>query len=320
MKNSQKSKEFWDILDTLFVVSSEVYKGKGEDSFCCSYNENAALIGVFDGCGGLGARQYKHYEDHTGAYIASRIASGAVYEWFQLLKSGKSIDKLSVELQEKITSALLQGERMGGETLKLRGSLVRDFPTTAAIVVAGYNEGTVSIDVIWAGDSRVYLLESNGLGVLTQDDTDSRDAFDDLRNDPVQTNVISSDGNFMFHGKRVQLNKPTIVFTSTDGYFGYWKTPMHFEYFLLDTLKRSGSLIDWKQKLNTEIQDIAGDDATLALMAFRFGTFKELKKNYIGRYKYLENRYILPLSESYTEAKAKALWQEDRRSYERYLD
>ena len=57
---------------------------------CRSRGEIVGSIGVFDGCGGLGARQYKHYEDHTGAYIASRIASGAVYEWFQLLKSGKS--------------------------------------------------------------------------------------------------------------------------------------------------------------------------------------------------------------------------------------
>ena len=95
---------------------------------------------------------------------------------------------------------------------------------------------------------------------------------------------------------------------------------MEFEYFLLDTLERSNSLMDWKEKLHVEIQEITGDDSTLAVMLFHFGTFDELKKTYTTRYKNLKEQYILPLSDAYTEEKAIELWQVYRREYERYMN
>ena len=312
------SKEFRDALDGLFAVSSEAYKGEGEDSFCCSCAENAALIGVFDGCGGLGARQYEHYERHTGAYIASRLVSGAVYDWFQALKRVGSYEYEEVELNKKISEALRLGEQKGGNTLVLRGSMVRDFPTTASIVLAKQIENKVIIDAIWAGDSRIYLLDYVGLSPLSIDDTDSEDAFEDLRNDPVQTNVLSSDGKFTLHKRSAQINGPMAVIAASDGYFGYWRTPMEFEYFLLDTLDRAKSLSEWKKSLHTEIQEVAGDDATLAAMLFYFGSFSELKKSYKERYKHVKEQYIKPLSDDFSDEKARELWQEYRKSYERY--
>lgn len=320
MKTKGKNTKFLDQLDAQFAVSSEAREGEGEDSFCCSCAENAALIGVFDGCGGLGARKYKQYEDHTGAYMASRLVSGAVYDWFQTRKQENDFSVSLEEIKGRITSALLLGKQNGGETLKLRGSMVRDFPSTAAIVIAEQREGNVVIDAIWAGDSRVYLLDHVGLSPLSKDDTSSGDAFEDLRDDPVQTNVLSSDGNFILHSKKALIKGPIIVIASSDGYFGYWRTPMEFEYFLLDTLERSNSLVDWKEKLHVEIQEITGDDSTLAVMLFHFGTFDELKKTYTTRYKNLKEQYILPLSDAYTEEKAIELWQVYRRDYERYMN
>lgn len=311
--------EFRDILDGIFAVSSEAYKGEGEDSFCCSCSENAALIGVFDGCGGLGARQYEHYEGHTGAYIASRLVSGAVYDWFQALRIRGNYEYKEEELDEKLSNALGLGERKGGNTIKLRGSMVRDFPTTASFVLAKQIEGNIVIDAMWAGDSRIYLLDFVGLSPLSIDDTDSKNAFEDLRNDPVQTNVLSSDGNFMLHRRSARINGPMAVIAATDGYFAYWHTPMEFEYFLLDTLDRAKSSAEWKKNLHAEIQEVAGDDATLAVMLFYFGSFSELKRNFKERYKHVKEQYIKPLSDDYSDEKARQLWQEYRKSYERYM-
>ena len=95
---------------------------------------------------------------------------------------------------------------------------------------------------------------------------------------------------------------------------------MDFEYYLLDTLERSNSLSEWKEKLRTEIQEVTGDDSTLAAMLFYFGAFNEVKKNYRARYELLKERYVLPLTDSYTEDKAKELWQDYRNCYERFIN
>ena len=93
MNNRKSHGKLIDELDALFVMCSDAYEGEGEDSYCCSYDEDAALIGVFDGCGGLGARQYDKYDNHTGAYMASRLVSGAVYDWFQSLENQKAFSQ-----------------------------------------------------------------------------------------------------------------------------------------------------------------------------------------------------------------------------------
>lgn len=319
-----------DYMDALFVVSSEAYEGEGEDSFCTSCSYDSAMIAVFDGCGGLGSRQYSNYSGHTGAFIASRLVSGAVYDWFQ--NHSRIIVSPDVQRPEdfredfslltaRITGALSLGQAHGGSSLKLRGSMVRDFPTTAAVALADNLQDKIRLRIIWAGDSRVYFLGCDGLMPLSRDDTDGGDAFEDLRNDPVQTNVLSSDGMFTLHSRTFGLSEPALIIAATDGYFGYWNTPMDFEYFLLSTLEKSVSLEEWKKHLRKEIQDVTGDDATLAAMAFHFGTFEQMKAYYKDRHRAVEKKYIEPLADTIPdpEEKARTLWKEYSTGYETFL-
>ena len=318
-------------MDAIFVVSSEAYKGEGEDSFCCSCSDGSAMIAVFDGCGRLGSRKYDNYEGHTGAFIASRLASGAVYDWFQnrirtaFTRNDQKADDYWKEnysvLKARIAEALFLGEIHAGSTLKLRGSMVRDFPTTAAIALAEDGGDKVRLRIMWAGDSRIYFLVCGGLMPLSRDDTDSENAFEDLRNDPVQTNVLSSDGRFSLHTRAFSLAEPALIIAVTDGYFGYWNTPMEFEYFLLNTLEESASLEEWKKRLREEIQDVTGDDATLAAMAFCFGTFERMKTSYTDRHQIVEKNYIGPLADTVpcSEEKARTLWKEYRIGYGKFL-
>lgn len=224
-------------------------------------------------------------------------------------------------LKDRIAGALSMGEAHGGSALKLRGSMVRDFPTTAAIALTDKYRDEIRLRIMWAGDSRVYFLDKNGLMPLSRDDTDSSDAFEDLRNDPVQTNVLSSDGRFTLHSRSFSLTEPTVVIAVTDGYFGYWNTPMDFEFFLLNTLERSASLVEWKKLLRTDIQDVTGDDATLAAMAFGFGSFDRMKSYYSDRHRTVETKYIQPLKDPVpgSEEKARALWKEYSIGYGRFL-
>lgn len=95
-----------------------------------------SLIGEFDGCRGLGARQYENYETHTGAYVASRLVSGAAYDWFQKRKDSGEFDYPVEEIKDRFEKAPHMGEQAGGNALKIRGSMVRNFPPTAAIALA----------------------------------------------------------------------------------------------------------------------------------------------------------------------------------------
>ena len=60
-------------ISTYFSISGEMIPQNGEDSYLYSFNENKGLVGVFDGCGGIGSRRYEILNGKTGAYIASRI-------------------------------------------------------------------------------------------------------------------------------------------------------------------------------------------------------------------------------------------------------
>ena len=79
---------------------------------------------------------------------------------------------------------------------------------------------------------------------VTKDDIDdSVDALDNISNDGVLTNVVSADGNYILHSKQIKIKDKIIIFNATDGCFGYLKTPMEFEYLILQTLLSSDNII-----------------------------------------------------------------------------
>jgi hypothetical protein len=48
------SRAFYRVLDTMLLVEQGVTPSGGEDSFVRALGTDSALLGVFDGCGGLG--------------------------------------------------------------------------------------------------------------------------------------------------------------------------------------------------------------------------------------------------------------------------
>ena len=65
------------------------------------------------------------------------------------------------------------------------GSLGKAFPTTASVITGKTNGNKVDVTCYWAGDSRCYMLDANGLHQLTADDLDGQDAMSNLSNDGV---------------------------------------------------------------------------------------------------------------------------------------
>ena len=70
-------------LDFVLSFCREKIPGNGEDCYCYSFTDDAGLLGVFDGCGGAGAREHAYYSGHTEAFMASRLCAGAFYDCFR---------------------------------------------------------------------------------------------------------------------------------------------------------------------------------------------------------------------------------------------
>ena len=313
--------EFYDYLDFLFCTQAPAIPDAGEDSFLCLKRENSALTAVFDGCGGLGSRRYPGYQDHTGAWVASRLACGAIHDWYEENKeipwqnSGEMLGSMKTALQQ----VLGMGSVYGKSNLMLGGSMVRDFPTTIALALARLEEDKVVVHVVWAGDSRVYLLNQRGLAQLTVDDSEITDAFENLTNDGELTNLLSSDGNYTLHYKRLVLSReePTLIFASTDGCFGYIPSPMEFEYTLCRSILDTETVNGLSDKLREEFKKTAGDDFALCCMGLFCGSYQGVRKLAAARAEALERSYISTLMAD--RSRGQELWEEYRRIYERYL-
>jgi len=196
------------------------------------------------------------------------------------------------------------------------GSLGKAFPTTASIITGKTNNKKISqlkISCFWAGDSRCYMLDFEGLHQLTTDDLDGQDAMSNLTNDGVMTNVINATAPFEIHFKELTVGHPCILLTATDGCFGYLNSPMEFEYLLIDTLLNAKSIIEWRIMLNDRMNQVSGDDYTLCVAACGFKDFDNLKSTFVDRREYVSNVYINNPEDVYN------LWEVYKKDYSKYL-
>jgi hypothetical protein len=301
----------------------------GEDACGYFFNESVGIIATYDGCGGLGAKRYAGYNSKTGAYIASRIVGQAVFRWFNnfSLKEGRinesTISQIKDGLSREIVAELSQyrDRESSGVSLLKKSDLVRELPTTLSVVLFDYEQNNMNTAFIWAGDSRGYILTADeGLAQITIDDlTGGHDAFDNLYADGRLSNVVAVDGDFALNHKRLALPLPFIAITATDGCFGYFKTPMEFEYMLLATLYHADSPMEWEKELKEAMGDVAGDDYSLCFAVFGYKDFQELKNSFCKRTIYLHGRYINMLANS-TQEEKRQMWDDYKKDYSRWLD
>ncbi len=311
VKTNREKTTVLRMLSQRVIVEGELITGKGEDSYLYLANEDMVVLGVFDGCGGSGARKYPAFDNHTGAYMGSRIVSGVIHDWFDCYASGTPEERWLICLKEEITRNLKRYDEKGGKSL-IKGSMVSSFPTTAAFTVCRYIENKLCVDYIWAGDSRGYLLNGKGLFQITEDDVDGEDAMSNLANDGVITNMISASSDFVLHKKRLEPEMPCIVINATDGCFNYLQSPMHFEFLLLDSLLSADSIVQWEKNLKHNLRAVSGDDHDLTMALFGYEGFETLHEAYENRMVYVAKTYIAPWEKAGAE-----IWQQLWLQYKR---
>ncbi|MBQ9065355.1 MAG: protein phosphatase 2C domain-containing protein [Blautia sp.] len=307
------------------VICGEKRQGKGEDSYFCSLEAQGGFIGVFDGSGGSGARTYPEFGGRTGAYVGSRAAAEAAMEWFRewtVSADGDAPEAKAVsieKLKNKIDAVLGAYHKMTASSSGLRSSLAKEFPTTFAGEVILPDEAAAEkmrVCFAWSGDSRCYMLDSAGLHQMSVDDLSIKDAYLNLSEDAPMLNVISASHSYRINERKLKIKKPCVLFAATDGCFGYVKSPMEFERMLLTTLAASTCINEWREKLSEAIDGAAGDDFTLCVLSFGFGSFERLKEIFAERLKRLEEDY--PSSEVTDQKKTRERWENYRKEYEKY--
>ncbi|MDQ2852441.1 MAG: protein phosphatase 2C domain-containing protein [Actinomycetota bacterium] len=259
-----------------FAFNLEKVPGHGEDSDpILRDGPDLGLVAVFDGMGGAGGTVYETPDGpRTGAYLASRIARQVVERrMLELLEPDWNLngEAAALDLQRSIRAALTQAlHDLKAPASGLRSRLLRALPTTMALVALQRTQSggsTWAGHVLWAGDSRAYVIESTGIRQLSTDDLrDSNDAMQNLSRDSVVSNAMSADTDFHVNYRRVELEAPFLVVCATDGCFGYVQTPMHFEHLLLDELARARSAQAWSEALQQRIGLVTGDDAAMSLL------------------------------------------------------
>lgn len=300
--------------DFVLEVYQEKRLNNGEDAYYYAVGEGASVVGAFDGSGGSGARRYERWLGKTGAYLASRVFAGAVRDWYIAGDELLGAQDAAARLKDRAVSYLTTAKDACGGTSRIRGSLSKDFPTTCALVVlrrAG--EGLEALS-LYAGDSRCYMLDAQGLHQLSRDDLFELDAFENLSADGAMTNVVNASSPFEMHAHVVPVEGPCVLFAASDGCFGYLHTPMEFEYLLLETLDAAASPAEWERKLHAEFKVVANDDYTLCGLSVGYGSFETLKQVFSSRREEVYRRFVQGARELDTDG-LRELWYQYKDGY-----
>lgn len=288
-------------VSNLLSINVPKKENKGEDAdplIHTSEDRKLVFVGVFDGMGGSGATEYTTKNGvHTGAYLASRKVSDTCKGFIMTADSDiLDIDALSVCIKDDLKQCM---EDNNIKPSVLRGAIMRTLPTTLAIIGASTSGSETHITSYWCGDSRNYILTKDGLLQVSLDDlSKTQDPLENLRNDESLSNCICQDRSFEIHQKDCGVFKePVIILSATDGCFGYLKSPMHFEYLLLQTMQESQNIEEWKCNIENWLTPISGDDFSIGL-AMIGGDFEYWKNIMIDELKNIQKSYINPIEKS----------------------
>lgn len=289
--------------EPLLSVSYSVLPNEGEDSFVLRSDGHGSFLCVADGCGGLGGKRYEGLAGRSGAYLASRLVTRAFSGWAEERRPMPLTPEegavLLRELEHDFQDILCGFARRNcvGDIGRIVGSMQRCLPTTLCAAIT--QEGAAcwrDLCFLWAGDSRGYVLDENGLHQCTQDDLrGDPDPFDSLYRDVPLNNLLSADQPIKLGMRRLRAPLPCVVLAVTDGAYGCLSTPMEFEMLLLNALRSATSYDSWSRKLTNALRKLAHDDATILCQPCGFHSFPAMKQLLMLRREVLQASYITPV-------------------------
>ena len=296
---------------------------QGEDSYSILSKSPVSLLCVADGCGGLGSRRYAELDGQTGAHAASRVATQSVKRWAAACRSLPKDPSEGRELQHALQgtleadlSAFVAEHRLTEGGSRIVGSMQRLLPTTLCIALA---DGGERACFLWAGDSRGYVLDEDGLHLYTRDDVKFRmDELERLRCDAPLSLCVSADRPVRLHLRSITLPPKGLLICATDGVYGCVFSPMELEEIFLASLTGAQDAATWQRRLAAAIRRLAGDDTTLCCLPFGFEHFDEMKRYFEPRLTALRQEHLNSLRQHPGDADAlRESWKRYQRGYDR---
>ena len=278
-----------DLLGKLFSFSfmSEKKPNNGEDSDALLFlNSKISAVGVFDGMGGAGSSIHiVGDQEKTVSYLSSRKTKDSIDDFLKSIGDLRVTEIDSLKYDEEFKQAIIESlnnlrkECPPKVKSGLKSAMIKEFPTTLAITTLRKRRNKYLIDSYWAGDSRNYILSSKGLFQTSVDDLERQsDPYENLYSDSPLSNQICADRPFRIN--HLAFEPETMHFaiiSASDGCYGYYPTPMHFEDALLRNLHDANSLDEWNNALKVEFSDIAADDTSLSCIINGFDSFDAFK-------------------------------------------
>lgn len=286
-----------------FLLCKDKIAGRGEDAvpFLSAQKNKTGLISVFDGLGGSGSTKYQDEKTtHTGAWLASRVSYEALKKFYNRQTPTFVVTPdLVAQLQQAIVQHLeTKFSAVHAVESALQSRMLKVFPTTIASVFYTATSAYCNVDVVWAGDSRIYCLTAQGLQQLTRDDVEpsnSTSLATMMRDAPI-TNCVQARAPFTLHHHQYTLSLPCILFAMTDGCYGYVESPMHLEHLLLNTLCNSSTIDEWRDSVDNMLQTVAQDDYSMGTVCLGWDTFIDMRHTMCPRYHELQN-YLAPMQQ-----------------------
>ncbi|MDR3216996.1 MAG: hypothetical protein LBT55_06235 [Clostridiaceae bacterium] len=219
-------------------------------------------------------------EADTSAKWASRIVIaryilGIYDEKINCLEDEKERQKLVKYILEGLENAVkgfdFTAEKNAGQRL---------LPTTLASLLYRENKNdTVTVEAVWAGDSRCYIIDENGLRQLTEDDEDASELI---------TNhfyVGGTEDPILHYKVYPNIKKPFILMGVSDGVFDPYSPHdnLGVEATILRELQATDSSEDLCKNLKNHYDEVGADDATMAFVAFGFKDYGDMKRRFKSR-------------------------------------
>ncbi len=176
-------------------------------------------------------------------------------------------------------------ERMGLELeSKTTGSYL--LPSTLAVSFVDEQEDGADVLCLWAGDSRGYLWNADGLAQIT----------DDHERDETMFNLITLTKPFEIEVRMLHIEKPALLFNASDGCYKCqcFASPFDLECLFLQALEASDSFEQTSTILDGQFAQIGthDDSNTIALMAIGYEDFEAVKQDVNKRKERINEQYI----------------------------